>query len=676
MRGSVSFASGAYVVAGPLVVVLADALRVPDGRIPAAWLPWLVAASALAMSGGGVTLPSRPGIGRTLATLGTAGTMAVAFDHLAAAPTVALSAIIVAIGVLGTLWLFREKAYQGAFPPVGYRAEPYPITPRVRAASLVSGVACWVSVATRVDSSPANLAAITISVGLAAILIFHRFVTMEERSFRRLFLWLLVVAASGALIHRRWEHWSECLLLLSAVPLSALWLVPRAQRVQLEGTDLWSPVLEHPARLLVVTFLGLCASATLWFVLPMSATGRSISLLDAAFTGVSAVCVTGLIVLDTPVDLTWFGQLGVLVHIQLGGLGIMAFSTAAIRLLGRRLSLRHETAVAGLMSAQDRSRLFDSIRRLLALTFGLELVGAGLLATLFLNRGDSLPMAMWRGLFTSISAFCNAGFALQSDSLIPYQTSPAILYTVGTLIVLGGLSPAVIAAGPDVIRRNKGSAQIKIALAMTAALIVVGTFWIASIEWNASLRHLSWADKLHNALFQSVTLRTAGFNSVDITRSQPATLTVMMLWMFIGGNPGGTAGGIKTTTAAILLLAVLTAMRGRSEVSAFKRQIAAHTVYRAAAIATLGALSVATAVMTLQLTQKLPTFLLLYEAFSALGTVGLTIGATPRLDEVGKAIIMLCMFAGRVGPLTMFMFLSNRKEREYWKQPTEDIDVG
>jgi trk system potassium uptake protein TrkH len=455
--------------------------------------------------------------------------------------------------------------------------------------------------------------------------------------------------------------------------------LPVIPRRGLGRVDWWEPVLGHPARFLVVTFAALCVGGTMVLALPASAaSGQGIALLDAAFTAVSAVCVTGLIVLDTPSVFTPFGLVALVVLIQLGGLGIMTFSTAAMRLLGQRMSLRYEGMVASMMSEQDRSRLHDATRQILVMTVATEAAGALLLGALFWQHGDPLGQALWRGLFTSISAFCDAGFALQSDSLIGYQATPGVLHVVGLLIIAGSLSPAAVAALPELVggQRSRVSLQLKLALGTTVVLLVGGAVLVLAMEWSNTLAHMSALDRVHNAWFQSVTLRSAGFNSVDLTALRPETLSIAIIWMFIGGNPGSTAGGIRTVTAAVLLLAVVAAIRGRTHAQAFGRRITHKSVYRAAAIGTLAVAAVMAVFVALQITQSIPSHLAIFEAVSALATAGVSIGATPMLDEVGKVIIMVCMFIGRVGPVTLFMFLQQQAEPDLWHRPEQDIDFG
>jgi trk system potassium uptake protein TrkH len=311
-------------------------------------------------------------------------------------------------------------------------------------------------------------------------------------------------------------------------------------------------------------------------------------------------------------------------------------------------------------------------------TFVTEALGAACLWVAFIGQSDSLWQALWQAVFTSVSAFCNAGFALQSDNLVSYQRQPWVLHVVAALIVAGGLSPLVVLSIPDALRRTGRpvAAQIKLALSTTLLLLVIGCVFILTVEWGNTLGGLSLWHRIHNAWFQSVTLRTAGFNSIDIAAVRPATLTLMIVWMFIGGSPGGTAGGIKTTTVATLALAVSAAVRGRWTVTCFRRRLSHRTVYKATAIASVGAVVVLVSLVIMQLTQAMPTGTALFEVVSALGTVGLSIGGTSLLDEVGKLLIMACMFMGRVGPLTLFMFLSHRPQQSVWERPEEEIEVG
>lgn len=477
-----------------------------------------------------------------------------------------------------------------------------------------------------------------------------------------------------------------CLLTLLGGGSSLAWvLVPIAALVTLPAhpnagkTPLWALISSHPHRLLVGTFAAMCGLGALALELPIAAAdGVNIGAMDALFTAVSAVCVTGLAVLDTGTDFSPTGQLMILLMIQLGGLGIMTFSTVLLRALGQRVSLRHEGAVARLLSHRDRGNLTAVARKLILLTLIAEGLGALCLFVGFLLAGDTPLEAAWRGMFTAISAFCNAGFALQSSSLVPYQGNPWILHTVGALIIAGGIAPIVALLLPPRQRRGavRGSLHAKLVLLMSGVLLLGGALLFAAFEWDGALAGLPIGDRLHNAWFQSVTLRTAGFNSVELSGVEPETLTVMLAWMLIGGAPGGTAGGIKVTTVAVIGLVVVNAIRGRWGAEAFGRRIPTATIYKALVIAVVAGGGIFLATLCMMLTQAMPTSVAIFEVVSALGTVGLTIGGTAALDGVGQSVIIACMFVGRVGGLSILMLLRDEDPPQLLQRPLEDVDIG
>ena len=479
----------------------------------------------------------------------------------------------------------------------------------------------------------------------------------------------LAVAVPGALPVP--PVWPELLLLMLAV----VGLAVRGRLGELQGLDhLADYLLGSAARALVVVFAVLCAAGTLLLLLPHATTRPgAIDVVDAAFTAVSAVCVTGLIVLDTPVDFTPFGQGLLLLLIQVGGLGIMAFASLAVLTMGRRLGVREERLTAELIGGDEVRRNFDTaLGVVLRVTLVAEGLGAAALTTLFWLDGDGLGTALWRGVFTSVSAFCNAGFALQSDSLVPYAHHPLVLVVVSALIVVGGSGPVVVSA---LVMRRRATLHRQLVVWTTALLVVVPAALFLVFEWGGVLAGMSLVDKSTNALFQSVTLRTAGFNSIDFGALRPETWTVAIVCMFVGASPGSTGGGIKTTTAAVLALSVVATIRGHDHTGAFGRRIATRTVQEASAITALGTTSVILALVALQLTQSLPLDQALFEVVSALGTAGISMGATGALDDVGKLVIIACMFAGRVGPLTFFIFLVGRA-RDVAQVPEAPVQVG
>lgn len=430
----------------------------------------------------------------------------------------------------------------------------------------------------------------------------------------------------------------------------------------------------HSARVTIVTFLLLCLSGTVLLYLPASSSGSHIALIDAAFTSVSAVCVTGLIVLDTPNDFSLFGQAMILMLIQLGGIGIMTVTTVAFYAMGRRLSLSHERALNSAYNT-DHSNLGILLAQIVRFTLICEALGACALFYCFASYDMPLSQAAWRAVFTSISAFCNAGFALQSDSLIPFNGFPAVLHIVATLIVAGGLAPAVTLAIPSWLRGEKVSLACRIALITTLVLLGVGTVVFLIFEWNGALAGLSLIDRIHNAWFQSVTLRTAGFNSVPIENVAGPTLIMMIVMMFIGGCPGGTAGGVKTVTFGVLAITFWTCVSGYDEITVQDLRIRQETVYKAVTIFVAGIVLLLLTVFMLEVTQLIDSRNIIFEAASALGTVGLSLGATSLLDGVGKVIIMISMFAGRVGPVTFFSLLSRERSANASNCLNADINL-
>ncbi len=437
-------------------------------------------------------------------------------------------------------------------------------------------------------------------------------------------------------------------------------------------------LLLHPSRALVVSFLVMCGVGTLLLALPASThTGDPLSWLDAAFTAVSATCVTGLIVVDTPVAFSLFGELVVLLLIQVGGIGIMVFSAAGIFLLGQRLSIQHERVAAHVVGARSRKGLWQMLRTVLVVTFGTEALAAIALTAAFLRAGDPPLEACWRGVFTAISAFCNAGFALQSDSLVSYADDPFVLWVVMLAIVLGGLGPAVVAAlfqWRDPLQRTL---HTRLVLVSTALLVVGPALLFLALEWDNTLAGMSVLDRITNGVFQSVTLRTAGFNSVDLAAVHPATWVVLVVLMFVGGSPGSTAGGVKTTTLAVVCVGVWSVMRQRSQVTVFGRAIPTQVVLRSATLVAVAIGGVLMGVFSLLLTQDIALPVATFEVVSALATVGLTTGGTAALDEVGKVIVIACMFVGRVGLLTLFVSFTTGGERpSATRLPHAPVPVG
>lgn len=661
-------AAGALWALTPTPITLGLYLHGPLRGSADAWVLVLELLSTGSLILGAATLIREPRIGRPFASAGLLGAVALVAPALVDSPAAGLTAGLTVVLGLALLWNFAGLAGE----TLRRRSVQAGGVLGAATGALGSGILFGLAGALEEPLMRASLAAtFAIAVLLAArwaLAERHRVPWRSGAIAAGLAITALVAVAAG-------DAASGLVYGGFLVSTTVLLVLPRGERSAAQG---WEVLLEHPERLFVTTFLGLAAVGAVVLALPLSgASGQAVGLLDAAFTAVSAVCVTGLVVLDTPVDFSLFGQVMIVLLIQLGGLGIMTFSTAALRLLGRRMSLRTEGAVAQLLSPQDRGRIFASAQQIVLVTLIAEGLGALLLALDFIAHGDTVLYAAWRGVFTSISAFCNAGFALQSESLIPYASDPFALHVVALLIIAGSLSPAAIVALPAIARRRGPvSAQAKIGLLMSGLLLVLGFCFILASEWDNGLAGLVTADRVHNAWFQSVTLRTAGFNSIDLTTLRPATVAVMMALMFVGGSPGGTAGGIKTTTLALLWLSLRAILRGGAEVTAFGRRVTDRALLKAGVLTTVGVTAVVVATTAMLLTQDLPSGDALFEVISALATVGLSLGATAQLDEVGKVLILACMFTGRVGALTLLMILSQRRPPSALGYPPEDVDVG
>lgn len=431
--------------------------------------------------------------------------------------------------------------------------------------------------------------------------------------------------------------------------------------------------IRHPGRCLALTFLLLCAAGTLLLRTP-AAMARKIEVIDAAFTAVSAVCVTGLSTVDIAKELTLAGKIFLLLLIQAGGLGIMTIAAVVLHALGR-LTLNLEHLVSG-VNVQEEPGIVITLKRILEVTCICESVGAVLLTVCFYAAHGDWLEAAGLGIFTSISAFCNAGFFPGAANLAPYAGNKSLLIIVALLITAGGVAPAVAASLFPLRSSSRLPFISRLVLSTTLLLLTAGTVLLLLFEWNGIFGGLSPADKVVNAFFHTATLRTAGFNSVSLANTGVPALLVMMLLMFIGGSPGGTAGGIKTTTLAVLFLAFLAAVRHEEEITCGGRRIPVSAVVQAVAVVTASAGVLLIVVIMLLTTQGAGAMGLVFESVSALATVGLSLGATCELDEVGKIIIMTAMFVGRIGPLTLFLLLSDKKSAPQPGLPPVKIPLG
>ncbi|HEX7048939.1 MAG TPA: TrkH family potassium uptake protein [Longimicrobiales bacterium] len=442
-------------------------------------------------------------------------------------------------------------------------------------------------------------------------------------------------------------------------------------------------------QLFVGSFLGLIALGTLaLFLLPGIYTGPRLSFIDAFFMATSAVCVTGLIVVDTATYFTPFGQAVILALIQLGGLGILTFTTVIILWLGGRLTLRGEAVLAGAERGPqlEPARL---VRAILRYTFIIEAAGAIGLWLVWMRELGPIG-ALWPAMFHAISAFCNAGFSTFSDNLVGFAAQPAALTVIMSLVVLGGIGFLVLSellSWVRVPRRRRLSLHTRFVLLATGVLIVAGAILFAAFEWTNTLTRFPWYVRPFEALFLSITPRTAGYATVDYGQLTSASVFLTMLLMLIGGSPGSTAGGLKTTTVAVLVALAVARFRGRIVTSAFRRTVPEMTIQRSIGLVVVVVALLGATLLLLQVTElggvPLPLaegrFLkIAFEAVSAFGTVGLSIGITPLLSPFGKLVLSALMFLGRVGPLTFAasMIVAARKPHVSFRYAAEDVIIG
>ena len=439
-----------------------------------------------------------------------------------------------------------------------------------------------------------------------------------------------------------------------------------------------------PARILVLSFLGFIAAGTVLLRLPASSGAGSLSLLDAFFTATSAVCVTGLIVVDTSKALSLFGQTVVLLLIQVGGLGYMTIGTVVGVALGRQLTVHERITLQEAMNVQSMEGLRRFVITVLKLTLAFELCGAVVL-TAWWTSALGFWSAAYYGIFHAVSAFNNAGFSLFPDSLMRFRADWLVNLVVMTLVVCGGLGFIVLT---EVYRWRKTShlsAHTRLVLGLTAALIFLATTVIFLIEREnpRTLGPLGAPEALLASLFQAVTPRTAGINTLDIGAMLPASLFLMLVLMFIGAAPGGTGGGVKITTFSITVAVLWSMMRGETEPTLMRRRLPRQLVSRAFSICLLGFLAlnvVAGILLVTQDRQLLPT---LFETTSAFGTVGLSMGEqgapvslTGFFSGGGKLLIAVMMFMGRVGPLTLAVAIAHRGTPPRIRYPEGKILVG
>lgn len=439
--------------------------------------------------------------------------------------------------------------------------------------------------------------------------------------------------------------------------------------------------LRHPAQVVVVAFAAGVGVGAVLLALPLSRAGSgNASILEAVFTATSAVCVTGLTVVDTPTYWSGFGQAVILVLIQIGGFGIMTLASLLGLLVAHRLGLRTRLTAG----AETKTLGLGDVRRVLigvaAFSLAFETIAAVILTSRLATRYDEpLGEAVYHGIFHAISAFNNAGFSLYSDNLVRFATDPVISITIAVAVIAGGLGfPVLFELRRELLTPKRWTLHTRIVIWMTLILLIGGTIAVTAFEWGnpKTLGPLSVPSKLLAGFFQAVQPRTAGFNSLDYAEMNETTWLVTDVLMFIGGGPAGTAGGIKVTTFAVLAFMIFAEVRGDPTVHVHNRRIPGVAQRQALSIALLGMFVVVAGTLALLAISDQDLDRVLFEAVSAFGTVGLTTGITAELPAAGQSVLIVLMFLGRVGTITLASALALRSRPILYRLPEERPIIG
>ncbi|WP_418965562.1 TrkH family potassium uptake protein [Cetobacterium sp.] len=434
------------------------------------------------------------------------------------------------------------------------------------------------------------------------------------------------------------------------------------------------------SRKLILGFFTAIILGSILLYMPFSLQdGQEISFLTAVFTITSAICVTGLSVIDISKVLSFEGQIILLVFIQLGGLGVMTFSSLFFLLIGKKIGYKDRELIKEERNAENSGEIVDFIKKIVIIVLLIEGIGAFFLTLEFLKIFD-FSKALYFGIFHSISAFCNAGFALFSNNLESYPGSVLMNMTVAYLIILGGIGFSVINSVLVAVRRDvkRFTLTSKVAILVSMFLTFVGMILFFLLEYKnpTTIGNLSWFDKVLASFFQSVTTRTAGFNTVPIGTLRPATIFMFCILMFIGASPGSTGGGIKTTTIGVIIFYVVGVVQGKENINVFNRRISWDILNRALAILIISIIYVSIVIMAVMTIENMSFEKVTFEVISAFATVGLSMGITADLSAMSKILIIITMFIGRLGPMTFALALGEKKVKQNLRYPKENILVG
>lgn len=523
-------------------------------------------------------------------------------------------------------------------------------------------------------TSASNYTRITIYLLLFDILL--RAITQPQSALRvRNLLPDLIFISTGLFVHNAEDFFQFYLMGRQS------YLIIRSFAMHSYEGRFFDKLSSNPPVFLMFTFMITIFIGTLLLLLPISVQpGNTLSILDALFTSTSATCVTGLIVHDTGTFFSLYGQIVILLLIQVGGLGIMTISSAIAVMLGQKLTLKSENLVQNVVGASSRLDMVQLVRSILLVTVILEMAGAALLFLTFRHDFVSPWRALYCSVFHSVSAFCNAGFSLFPDSFMGYRMNVNINMVITALIIVGGIGfPVMVDVQKNVLRKmriSRLSMHSKAVLVCTLILILAGTITYFFGEYNATMGKMGFGERLLASYFQSVTTRTAGFNTIDngVMSSQSVFVTIIL--MFIGASPGSTGGGVKTTALVIVIVSVLSLFRGNRDVNLFKRRVSEDTIKRVVALVTISLLFLTMMIFILLQFEPFDFEKVVFEAVSAFGTVGLSMGITGMLSAGGKIIIIMLMYLGRIGPLTLIFAISAMRQKVSYQYIEEKISIG
>jgi trk system potassium uptake protein TrkH len=435
---------------------------------------------------------------------------------------------------------------------------------------------------------------------------------------------------------------------------------------------LLAPLRSKPTQLFVAGFGVIIVGGALLLMLPI-AHHQEISFMDAVFTAASAVCVTGLTVVEVSQAFSWVGQVIILGLIQIGGLGIMTFYALVTMVIHHRVFSYESQAFQRGWSTESAKETFGVLRTIFSVTLGVECLGAAVIYTGLPDTVEGTITRIFYAIFHSVSAFCNAGFSLFPNSLGVFSGQPVVLIAISCLIIVGGIGfPAMMDGYHRFIVRDRRRLKLQTRLAVTIS-------WVAIVGGWAALYGLAIMDGIPSGMgawFHAISARTAGFSMMDMGSYSGAALWLIMVLMVVGASPGSTGGGIKTTTLGVLLVALMATVRGHDCIHVFDRDIAHRTVLKALSIFLMACGIISLGFWVLLVTETAPAFSLLFETISAFATVGFSLGVTPELSSTGKVVVILLMFLGRVGPLTLAVSLTKRPKPAKYTLPTESLLLG